>query len=147
MVSIISRTEITLSKGTVTTIRNGRAYSYIEMNAIGSECRYAIIDTRDPKGPSRMAVLRDVMHGGLNDISGALSIQPKVSLELMKIALALDYTGDEVKDAIHIFKKQIEGFDAYGGNDFKPTKTGDWEKYCKPKPKYESLTNATITLP
>jgi len=139
--------EITLSNGSVETFRDGKSYSYVEMNAVGNACQYAIIDTQDPKGPSQLAVLTDIMHGGLNDISGALSFHPKVSLELMKIALALDYSGTEAKDAIHVLRKQVEGFDRYGGNDFKSTIKGDWDKHCKPLEKIESTTGAKFTLP
>ncbi len=59
----------------------------------------------------------DLMYGGYNDVEGKLGFQSGVSLEAMKMALALNYTETDVKKAIALFRALIVKY-AQFGSDF-----------------------------
>ncbi len=60
---------------------------------------------------------KDIMFGGFNDIEGILRFRPGVSLEVLKMALALDYTEEDVETVIKVYEAVFERDDKIEGAD------------------------------
>jgi hypothetical protein len=65
----------------------------------------AIIDL---PGYKENFIKSDIMYGGFNDINGELRFRPGVSLEILEMALARDYTLDDVDKVVALFEAYFE---------------------------------------
>jgi len=56
----------------------------------------------------------DIMYGGMNDVNGLLRFEPNVSLEIIKMALALNYTPAEAEAAANTYAAIATQTDRFG---------------------------------
>ena len=131
--------EFDVSDGTVITVEDGGGHNIVDQRTFGGRCVRAMVRERT-EGPDRHTMLSDIMHGGYKDTAGKLRFRSGVSLELMKMALALDYDLDDAEVAARFARYQVEDFALFGGRDFRPEEPAGPFDLCATVPIINSQT-------
>ncbi len=111
-VEVIVNTPGNPAAGTVETLQDGSSRFFIKYKGTGVFRKRGIID-----GYPEAQLTNDIMYGGWHDVDGSLKFQPGLSLEPMKMALALNYTNADVEKVVKFYKAKIAAYKNWGHPD------------------------------
>ena len=105
--------------GVLTTHTNGSATNTIK-GGKADRSDFSVLAKIDENalGVSLGTLKADIMHGGFNDFEGHLAFQPKITFEALKIALALDYTLEDIERTAAYYNALEDAYTRWGSFGF-----------------------------